>query len=284
MLRISTLTSEIRHLHTGADKPLIPEKESQEAIEVYDFSRPPENIAVTGHFGSNCRLLLRQGIRPLPGRIQIHCMPGPGRNCDDITVVLMGLPGSAQLKLFGGGSAFYFGRQMGAFNCGVTAWERSLLSVGDGCASGGSRIELSDSEVIIGKGCLFADSTILQSHDGHGVVDLETMAIINKKRARISIGDHVWIGRGATILKDVAIGQGAIVASHAVVARPCPPCTLVGGMPAKIIKRKVSWSLSRDMILEQEQALLAQYKAELTAAAEAEPASDDRRPARDFAA
>lgn len=50
------------------------------------------------------------------------------------------------------------------------------------------------------------------------------------------IHDNVWIGTRATILKGVTIGEGAIVAAGAVVTKNVPPHTLVGGVPAKIIK------------------------------------------------
>ena len=49
------------------------------------------------------------------------------------------------------------------------------------------------------------------------------------------IHDNVWIGTRATILKGVTIGEGAIVAAGAV-TKNVPPHTLVGGVPAKIIK------------------------------------------------
>ena len=57
-----------------------------------------------------------------------------------------------------------------------------------------------------------------------------------KKTAPIVIHDNVWIGTRATILKGVTIGEGAIVAAGAVVTKNVPPHTLVGGVPAKIIK------------------------------------------------
>ena len=50
------------------------------------------------------------------------------------------------------------------------------------------------------------------------------------------IHDNVWIGTRATILKGVTIGEGAIVAAGAVVNKNVTPHTLVGGVPAKIIK------------------------------------------------
>lgn len=54
-------------------------------------------------------------------------------------------------------------------------------------------------------------------------------------RAPIKIGDHVWIGAGATILKGVEIGEGAVVAAGAVVTGNVESFTIVGGVPAKKI-------------------------------------------------
>lgn len=51
----------------------------------------------------------------------------------------------------------------------------------------------------------------------------------------IRIGDHVWIGAGATVLKGVSIGEGAVVAAGAVVTKDVAPFTVVGGVPAREI-------------------------------------------------
>lgn len=55
------------------------------------------------------------------------------------------------------------------------------------------------------------------------------------KRGHIVIDDYVWVGANATILKNVHIGEGAVVAAGAVVTKDVPPYTIVGGVPAKII-------------------------------------------------
>ena len=53
----------------------------------------------------------------------------------------------------------------------------------------------------------------------------------------VHIGTNVWIGANATILPGVTIGDGAVVAAGAVVSRDVPARTVVGGVPAKEIKR-----------------------------------------------
>jgi acetyltransferase-like isoleucine patch superfamily enzyme len=51
----------------------------------------------------------------------------------------------------------------------------------------------------------------------------------------VRIGDNVWIGCNATILKGVNIGHGAIIAAGAVVTRDVPPLAIYGGVPARQI-------------------------------------------------
>lgn len=56
----------------------------------------------------------------------------------------------------------------------------------------------------------------------------------------IVIADDVWIGYGATIMSGVHIAQGAVIAAGAVVTKDVPAYTIVGGVPAKVIKNRFS--------------------------------------------
>ena len=55
--------------------------------------------------------------------------------------------------------------------------------------------------------------------------------------APITLGKHVWVGSNATILQGVTIGDNAVVAAGAVVTKDVPANTIVGGVPARVIKR-----------------------------------------------
>ena len=52
------------------------------------------------------------------------------------------------------------------------------------------------------------------------------------------IGNDVWIGYEAVILSGVTIGDGAVIGSRAVVTKDVPPYTIVGGVPARPIRRR----------------------------------------------
>ncbi|MCB2341077.1 CatB-related O-acetyltransferase [Clostridium estertheticum] len=54
----------------------------------------------------------------------------------------------------------------------------------------------------------------------------------------IEIGNDVWIGYDAIIMSGVKIGDGAIIGTRAVVTKDVPPYTIVGGVPAKVIKKR----------------------------------------------
>lgn len=66
----------------------------------------------------------------------------------------------------------------------------------------------------------------------------------------ITVGNDVWIGYEAVILSGVTIGDGAIIGARAVVTKDVPPYTIVGGVPAKPIRRRFS-----DEVVEQLQLL-----------------------------
>lgn len=88
----------------------------------------------------------------------------------------------------------------------------------------------------IGKDCAIARDVVIRSYDGHNIKKDGY-----KSSSPIYIGNHVWIGQGATILKGVNIGDGAIIAAGAIVTKDVPSHTMVAGIPAKVIQQNVEW-------------------------------------------
>lgn len=103
------------------------------------------------------------------------------------------------------------------------------------------------SNVFINAGCRFQDQGGITIGDGtligHNVVltTLNHQFNPNKRRdmtpASIIIGKNVWIGSSATVVPGIKIGDGAIVAAGAVVTKDVEENTIVGGVPARIIKK-----------------------------------------------
>lgn len=90
----------------------------------------------------------------------------------------------------------------------------------------------------IGTGTYISDDVRIQDSDNHFIIE---NGVEKQNTAPIIIGDHVWIGKNAIILKGVTIGDGAIIAAGSVVVKNVPEKTLVAGNPAKLIKENVEW-------------------------------------------
>ncbi|MCI9554965.1 MAG: CatB-related O-acetyltransferase [Oscillibacter sp.] len=108
--------------------------------------------------------------------------------------------------------------------------------------------------LVIGKFCSIACGTrFLMNSANHALDSLSTyvfpifyeewdhgmeVAEAWDRRGDIVIGNDVWIGYEAVILSGVTIGDGAIVAARSVVTKDVPPYTIVGGVPARTIRRR----------------------------------------------
>jgi acetyltransferase-like isoleucine patch superfamily enzyme len=64
----------------------------------------------------------------------------------------------------------------------------------------------------------------------------------------VVIGNDVWIGYGATIMSGITIGDGAVIAAHAVVTKSVEPYAIVGGNPAKLIKKRFDDEIIRELL------------------------------------
>jgi acetyltransferase-like isoleucine patch superfamily enzyme len=111
-----------------------------------------------------------------------------------------------------------------------------VVRIGDNTyINANSRVLCIDS-IQIGARCRISWSVEIIDFDGHRIIDPA-----RPETAPILIGDDVWIGARATILKGVEIGDGAVVAAGSVVTRSIPPRSLAGGNPARIIRENIIW-------------------------------------------
>ena len=127
----------------------------------------------------------------------------------------------------------------GGFSIGDNAYiivrKNAKLHLGSGYINSNAQIVCNES-ITLGNGVAIADGVLIRDCDDH---DVQYEGY--KKVAPVVIGDHVWIGQRATILKGVTIGENAIIAAGSVVTKDVPVNTIVGGVPAKIIRENVTW-------------------------------------------
>lgn len=118
-------------------------------------------------------------------------------------------------------------------SCRVFVGTNGTLALGTGFANDYFQIHCVN-QITIGDDVLSGKEVFIRDSDVHYIEGSEPTA-------PITIEDHVWIGTRATILKGVTIGEGSVIASGAVVVHDVPPHSLVGGVPAKIIKKDIVW-------------------------------------------
>lgn len=101
----------------------------------------------------------------------------------------------------------------------------------------------------IGSYCSVAQNVVFILDADHYIHHISTFPFRNKvidgslegvSKGNIIVEDDVWIGYGVTILSGVHIGQGAVIAAGAVVSKDVEPYSIVGGIPAKTIKKRFS--------------------------------------------
>jgi acetyltransferase-like isoleucine patch superfamily enzyme len=105
--------------------------------------------------------------------------------------------------------------------------------VGHGCAFHAGR------SIRIGRHCLFATGAAVYDLDGHPLDAARRRAGEPSPPddiAPVVVGDDVWVGNGAIILKGVTVGDRAVVAARSVVTKDVPPDTVVAGNPARVVK------------------------------------------------
>jgi acetyltransferase-like isoleucine patch superfamily enzyme len=125
-----------------------------------------------------------------------------------------------------------------------------VLEIGDGSTLLGATFYCAD-HIRIGRRVVISQSVIIADCDlGPPGLDSNELAMLGLEEepddahsiglttGPVVIGDDVWIGIGAIILKDVTIGEGARIAAGAVVTASVPPKTWAVGNPARIFRRR----------------------------------------------
>lgn len=115
------------------------------------------------------------------------------------------------------------------------------MIIGNGVSIGERAHITCANKMIIGDGVLTGKGVLI-TDNAHGVSDRELLDMAAMARPVTSHGpviieDNVWIGEKASIMPNVTIGRGAIVAANAVVTKDVPPYSVVAGIPARVVKQ-----------------------------------------------
>jgi acetyltransferase-like isoleucine patch superfamily enzyme len=92
--------------------------------------------------------------------------------------------------------------------------------------------------VSIGRECVIADRVMLIDFD-HGTVEVDRPIRLQGIYKRdVRVGNNVWIGYGACILRGVTVGDNAVIGTNSVVTKDVPANAVVGGVPARVLRMR----------------------------------------------
>jgi acetyltransferase-like isoleucine patch superfamily enzyme len=147
--------------------------------------------------------------------------------------------------------AVVFGDHVSCYaGCSFSVGESGHCAIGDFTLLNGALIMVED-QIDIGSHCLvswnvgIADSDFHPLEPAQRLIDAQALAPFFRNRpprpklktAPVKIGDNVWIGMNAVILKGVTIGDNSVVAAGSVVTKSIPANTVVAGNPAVVVKQ-----------------------------------------------
>lgn len=119
--------------------------------------------------------------------------------------------------------------------------DSGYLSVGNNVGTNKNCFLSVSESVTIGDDCIFGWNTQVRDSDGHEIEGSQSLGVVN-------IGMNNWIGAHTTILKNVTLGDGNVVALGSIVTSSINKADkkldamLIGGYPAKVIKKEVKWN------------------------------------------
>lgn len=115
------------------------------------------------------------------------------------------------------------------------------ISIGNNTTVGRCSMTAYRGGISIGKYCMFAKGLEIRTTDSHPIYDLVTRKRVNRE-ASVKIDDYVWCGMNVTVVKGAHIKKSSVVALGSIVTKEFAPFCLIGGVPAKVIRRNITWS------------------------------------------
>jgi len=133
------------------------------------------------------------------------------------------------LRIAGKGRKAFF-----CYGSRIYVLKNAYLEVGHSTTFNADCLVIASESIVIGSGCRIAWGVQIIDSDSHGHDNKPVTS-------PVKIGNHVWIGNNAMIMKGVRIGDGAIVAAGSLVRNDVPERSLVAGIPATVKRTNVEW-------------------------------------------
>lgn len=188
--------------------------------------------------------------------------------------VCKGLLQNLRLRIRGMGNSIAIGDFMRLKNCSIVIiGNNNRIDIGNECLLIDTELYIEDSRgkitigdrtaicgktqlaviegcsITLGSDCLLSSDIMVRTGDSHSVLDTNGKRINRSKD--VVLGDHVWVGNRAILLKGSAIGRDSIVASGGIITKAFHTTNCVlGGNPARIIKENINWDSNR-IVLEE---------------------------------
>lgn len=151
---------------------------------------------------------------------------------------------NSKIVFYGNNSLIYLSSSKSPYMLDLSIYNNSVCYIGkNNYFNQNVKLIISEEKnVFIGDGCMFSINIWFRVSDAHLIFDSNYKYRTNFSKS-IYIGDHVWIGQNAFLLKETKIGSGAIIAANAVVAnKTIPSNSIGGGNPCSIVKRDIFWT------------------------------------------
>jgi len=153
--------------------------------------------------------------------LNTNCMKQNGRS------TILRIDENAEMLVRGNFDVFYGGD--------IICFKKSRLIIGSGFCNSNVTIRCTKS-IKIGNDVAIAHNVTIMDSDAHNIIQYD-----HKKTKPVIIGNHVWIGSRAMILKGVKVGDGAVIAAGAIVTKDVPANSLVAGTPARVLQTNIKW-------------------------------------------
>ncbi|MBL0406310.1 hypothetical protein JKG68_20330 [Microvirga aerilata] len=201
----------------------------------------PTHVTVHGPSADNNNwIVVPPGFQP-PARLYFH-LAAHARN--NIVIIGTDTNLAGECYLYGSNGTVIIGSGIKqTTTLQVRMWSsHQLLLWGKGSTTNGVHIQIQgeSKRIVVGDDCMFFNGIYIRNSDMHPIVDMRNGSWLNPP-GNVHIEPHVWVSQDALILKDTHIGFGSIVTAKAVVTEDVPRFSMVGGIPAAVLRSDVSW-------------------------------------------